>query len=166
MSVQRAGNSRAPRPSNVRRFNRNYVRTHFGGSLFAMTDPWYMLMLMDLLGREYVVWDQRSAIEFVKPGRGTVTAQFRLSDATVAEIRARTAGGDKYLPEFSLDVTDEAGEVVARVRKTLYVRRKRAAGAAAGSTGSPGVVAGEAPRGTSGAVSAVPASASSESPLR
>jgi acyl-coenzyme A thioesterase PaaI-like protein len=150
----------------VRRFNRNYVRTHFGGSLFAMTDPWYMLMLMDLLGRDYVVWDQRSAIEFVKPGRGTVTAQFRLSDATVAEIRARTASGDKYLPEFSLDITDEAGEVVARVRKTLYVRRKRATGVPVASTGSNGMASGNASGGTSGAASAVPASATSEPHLR
>jgi acyl-coenzyme A thioesterase PaaI-like protein len=106
-------------------YNRNYVGTHFGGSLFAMTDPWYMLLLIRLLGREYLVWDQKATIEFVAPGRGTVRARFRVDDETLAEIVRRTQAGEKYLPEFSIDVKDEAGQVVARVHKTLYVRRKQ-----------------------------------------
>ena len=37
--------------------NQNYVGSHFGGGLFSMTDPFYMLMLMNVLGSEYLVWD-------------------------------------------------------------------------------------------------------------
>lgn len=111
----------------LRWYNRNYVGTHFGGSLFAMTDPWYMLMLMHVLGREYYVWDRAARIEFLAPGRGTVRARFRLDDATLAAIRAATAGGDKHHPEFEIDVTDASGTVVARIHKTVYVRRKPAA---------------------------------------
>jgi acyl-coenzyme A thioesterase PaaI-like protein len=33
-------------------YNRNYVGTHFGGSLFAMSDPFWMLLVMNTLGRE------------------------------------------------------------------------------------------------------------------
>jgi hypothetical protein len=90
-----------------------------------MTDPWYMLLLIRLLGREYLVWDQKATIEFVTPGRGTVRARFRVDDETLAEIVRRTQAGEKYLPEFSIEVKDEAGQVVARVHKTLYVRRKQ-----------------------------------------
>ena len=108
----------------MRWYNRNYVGTHFGGSLFAMTDPWYMLLLLKRLGSDYRVWDRHAAIEFIAPGRGTVRAQFRLDDATLDEIVEKTAGGEKYLPEFTINVVDERGELVARVRKTLYVRRK------------------------------------------
>lgn len=108
----------------LRWYNRNYVGTHFGGSLFAMTDPWYMLMLMPLLGRDYFVWDQQAAIEFIAPGRGKVTARFRIDDATLAEIRERTASGEKYLPQFVIDIVDEQNELIARVTKTLYVRKK------------------------------------------
>lgn len=111
----------------LRWYNRNYVGTHFGGSLFAMTDPWYMLLLMQRLGKDYLVWDQRAVIDFVAPGKGVVKALFKVDDATLAEIVARTADGDKYLPEFHIDVVDEAGQVVARVHKTVYVRRKRRA---------------------------------------
>lgn len=106
-------------------YNRNYVGTHFGGSLFAMTDPFYMLMLMTILGRDYIVWDKSAAIDFVAPGRGRVTAAFRLDEALIDEIRERTKDGDKYLPEFEIDVVDGAGMLVARVTKTLYIRRKR-----------------------------------------
>ena len=106
-------------------YNRNYVGTHFGGSLFAMADPFRMIPLLRVLGRDYIVWDRASEIEFLKPGRGTVTADFRLDDATVDEIRSATANGEKYLRWFETDLTNDAGEVVARVRKQVYVRRKR-----------------------------------------
>jgi hypothetical protein len=104
--------------------NRNYVGTHFGGSLYTMTDPFFMIMLLHNLGGDYVVWDKSGSIEYVAPGRGTVTAHFQLTEERIAEIKAQAAGGDKVLPEFAVDVIDEAGGIVARVRKILYVRLK------------------------------------------
>ena len=110
----------------ARWWNRNYVGTHFGGSLFSMTDPFWMLLTLHALGRDYIVWDQAGEIVFRKPGRGTVRARFALEDAALDEIRAATAGGEKYLRWFDTDVIDADGEVVARTRKRLYIRRKRA----------------------------------------
>lgn len=109
----------------VRPWNRNYVGTHFGGSLFSMTDPFWMLLVMQSLGRDYIVWDKTGEIEFVKPGRGTVRASFDLDETTLEALRQATAQGDKHLHWFDTDVTDDAGDVVARVRKQLYIRRKR-----------------------------------------
>jgi acyl-coenzyme A thioesterase PaaI-like protein len=106
-------------------FNRNYVGTHYGGSLYSMTDPFYMIMLLHNLGPDYLVWDKSGSIEYLAPGRGTVSARFALTEARLAQIRAQAAGGEKVLPEFEIDVVDEAGTVVAKVRKTLYVRLKQ-----------------------------------------
>lgn len=106
------------------RLNRNYVGTHFGGSLYAMTDPFFMIMLLHNLGADYLVWDKSGSIEYVAPGRGTVSAHFHLSQKRIAEIRAAAAGGEKIFPEFEVHVKDAAGHIVARVRKTLYVRLK------------------------------------------
>lgn len=106
------------------RLNRNYVGTHFGGSLYAMCDAFYMIMLMHNLGGDYLVWDKEGRIEYVAPGRGTVSAHFTLSEMRLAEIRTQASRGDRLLPEFEVDVTDEAGAVVAKVYKTLYVRLK------------------------------------------
>ncbi|GGP48341.1 DUF4442 domain-containing protein [Saccharothrix coeruleofusca] len=117
-------------------WNRNYVGTHFGGSLFAMTDPFWMLLVMHNLGRDHVVWDRAAEIEFVRPGRGTVEAEFRLTDEHLTELRALTEGGGKGLVWFDTDVVDEGGEVVARVRKQVYARRKNR-GAVDGPVGEP-----------------------------
>jgi len=106
-------------------YNRNYVGTHFGGSLFAMTDPFWMIMVMRNLGPGYMVWDKAAEIEFVKPGRGTVQAHFLLEPAVIEEIRAATAGDEKLLRWFDTEVRDAGGDLVARVRKQIYVRRKR-----------------------------------------
>ena len=108
----------------LRWYNRNAVGTQFGGSLYSMVDPHLMLLLMQLLGREYVVWDREAHIDFRKPGRGTVSARLVVDAAELALIREQTAGGRPYRPHFTVDITDTAGEIVAQVQKTLYVRRK------------------------------------------
>jgi acyl-coenzyme A thioesterase PaaI-like protein len=108
----------------LRFYNRNAVGTQFGGSLYAMADPFYMLMLMQIMGHDYLVWDKAAAIEFVAPGKGTVYASFIIDDATMASIHEKTADGSAYFPEFNVDITDDNGAVIARVRKTLYVRKK------------------------------------------
>ena len=116
----------------LRPWNRNYVGTHFGGSLFAMTDPFWMFSVLRNLGNRYFVWDKAAEIEFVKPGKGTVGTSFHLDEATLDELRARAADGGKVLHWFENDITDAKGEVVARVRKQVYVRLKPAARIPAG----------------------------------
>lgn len=109
----------------LRVFNRNYVGTHFGGSLYSMVDPHLMLLLMNRLGGDYVVWDQAATIRFLKPGRGTVRAHFTVSDAEVRAIEEATAQGAAHRPTWDVDIVDAEGDVVASVHKTLYVRRKQ-----------------------------------------
>lgn len=117
----------------LRFYNRNYVGTHFGGSLSAMTDPFYMLMVMNNLGPGYIVWDKAGTIDYRKPGRGRVRAEFRINQALLDEIRQATAGTGKYEPTLSVDIVDEAGEVVAHVTRTLYIRRKKQKSASEGN---------------------------------
>ena len=103
----------------------NYVGTLFGGSLFSMTDPFWMVMVLRNLGPGYVVWDRAAEIEFLSPGRSSVTATFELTEEVLDELRRDAAGGAKVLRWFSTDVVADDGTVVARVRKQLYVREKR-----------------------------------------
>jgi acyl-coenzyme A thioesterase PaaI-like protein len=105
--------------------NRNWVGTHFGGSMFAMADPFYMIMMMQVLGRDYVVWDKAGSIRFLKPGRGTLVAHFEVTQAMVDEVLERTAAGGKFEPTYAVDVRNAEGETVARVEKTLHIRRKK-----------------------------------------
>lgn len=105
-------------------YNKNYVGTHFGGSLFAMTDPFWMIMILRNMGSEYVVWDKAADIEFVKPGRGIVTAEFKLEETLLDELRDAAAGNEKVLRWFDIPVVDSQGDLVAKVRKQVYIRRK------------------------------------------
>ena len=109
----------------VNPITRNYVKTAFGGSMSAMTDPYFFMLVMHQLGRDYVVWDTRGEIEFVKPGRGTLTAHFEVPSEHAAQLRERARGGAKVLEWFETDITDRSGDVVARVRREVYVREKR-----------------------------------------
>jgi acyl-coenzyme A thioesterase PaaI-like protein len=108
----------------MRLLNRNYVGTHFGGALFAMTDPFFMIMMMKNLGPQYLVWDKAGTVRFLKPARGTVTARFRLPEESIVAARAATASGEKHEPKFLVEIVDAQGVTVADVEKTLYIRKK------------------------------------------
>ena len=106
-------------------YNRSHGGTHFGGSLYAMTDPFFALMVLHNLPGDYVVWDKAASIEFLAPGRSRMRATFVLTGDDLERIVAMTASGDKHLHLFKVDVVDEEGLVVARVDKIVYVRRRR-----------------------------------------
>jgi acyl-coenzyme A thioesterase PaaI-like protein len=108
----------------LRWWNANYVGTYFGGSLFAMTDPFYMLMLMANLGRAYIVWDKAATIRYRKPGKGTVRAEFRLTEAQLDDIRDKLKTLPKFEPVFTVEVRDEHGTLIAEVEKMVHVRKK------------------------------------------
>ena len=105
-------------------YNSNYVKTHFGGSLYAMTDPFFMLMLIHNLGNGYVVWDKSANIDFIKPGIDTVTARFLITDDHIKTILKNTAEGQKHFQKLVVQVKDEKDELVALVTKVLYIRKK------------------------------------------
>ncbi|HEV8491949.1 MAG TPA: DUF4442 domain-containing protein [Candidatus Angelobacter sp.] len=108
----------------LRFYNRNYVGTHFGGSLYSMVDPFYMLMLINILGPDYIVWDKAANIRFKKPGKGIMKATFELTEERIAEIRAAAETQPKVEPQFQVLIKDEEGNVVAEVDKLLYVKKK------------------------------------------
>lgn len=105
-------------------YNKNYMGTQFGGSLYSMTDPWYMLMLIKNLGPDYIVWDKAATIQFKKPGRGTVRAEFRLTKEDIDEVKAYVAENVKMDKVFKVEVKDLEGKIIAEVDKVVYVRKK------------------------------------------
>lgn len=104
---------------------RNYVGTTFGGSLYQAADPFYMLMLIKIMGiKDYVIWDQDAEISFVKPARSKVTYHFKITDEQLAQIRKDLETSPIIRPQFYVDGIDEAGDSCVRIRKGLYIRKK------------------------------------------
>ena len=112
----------------LRWYNRNAVGTQFGGSLYAMVDSHLMLMLMRLLGDGYIVWDKSASIDFLRPGRGRVSAHLAVKAEDVHAIHTELEKKSKVLPEFTVTIVDAEGMAVASVKKVLYVRKKARAG--------------------------------------
>ena len=108
----------------LRWYNRNYVGTHFGGSLYSMTDPFYMLMLVKNLGQNYIVWDKSASIKYIKPGRTKVYANFHFTESEIQSIKEKADNQDKYIFDKSVDIFDEDKQLIASVNKTLYVKKK------------------------------------------
>jgi hypothetical protein len=106
-------------------YNLNYVGTAYGGSLYSMTDPFYMFMLINILGRDYIVWDKGAEIDFVSPGKTDVFAEFKITDEIIEDIKTKTAEGNKYIFTLPVEVKDKNGNLVANVNKVLYVRKKK-----------------------------------------
>lgn len=108
----------------ARPWNRNYFGTHFGGALYAMCDPFYVFLVIDALGPDFIVWDKAATIRFKKPGKGTVTAEFHLSQEQIDSLKAELETKEKFEVTYGVQVKDASGEVVAEVDKLIYVRRK------------------------------------------
>jgi len=105
-------------------WNRNYVGTHYGGSLYSMCDPFFMFLLLENLGNDYIVWDKKASISFKAPGKGVVSARFHLADEVYSDIRSRLEKEEKIYPEFSVDILDGGNNVVATVTKIIYIKKK------------------------------------------
>jgi hypothetical protein len=110
----------------LRFWNTNFVGTQFGGSLYSMCDPFFMFILMENLGNDYIVWDKAATIRFKKPGKGTVRAHFHIPKEKIEEIRVQLETVWKVEPTFIVEVKNDEGEVIAEVEKLLYVRKKKA----------------------------------------
>src|SRR5258708_22212525 len=108
----------------LRFFNRNYVGTHFGGSLYAMCDPFFMLILINNLGPDYIVWDKAATIRFKKPGTGLVKAGFHRPEERIEEISSHVQVHGKVEPQFQALVKDTDGHVIAEVGQLLYRKKK------------------------------------------
>jgi acyl-coenzyme A thioesterase PaaI-like protein len=109
---------------NMKFWNRNYVGTHFGGSLYSMCDPFYMLMLINTLGKGYTVWDKSASIRYKKPAKDTVFATFNLTPQHIQLIQETLKNNTKMEQEFTIHITDTSNEIVAEVKKILHISKR------------------------------------------
>ncbi len=104
---------------------RNLVGTTFGGSMYASTDPFYMLMLIEVLGKNYVVWDKGCTIRFKRPAKQTLFTEFLITDEMLDDVKKQVAEKGEYSFTWKIDYKDKAGIVYAEFDKVLYVADKK-----------------------------------------
>jgi hypothetical protein len=108
----------------LRWWNKNLVGVHYGGSLYSMCDPFYMMILLEKIGNEFIVWDKAATIRFKKPGKKTVFGTFHIPEEKIIQIREEVQKEGKKDFNFTVHVIDEDGDVVAEVDKLVYVKKK------------------------------------------
>ena len=104
---------------------RNYVGTIYGGSIYASIDPIYMLMLIHILGPEYVVWDKAAKIRFKKPGKETLYVDFHLSAEEIGEIKQLAETERSVDRIYNLQLKDKNGVPHAFIEKTIYISKRK-----------------------------------------
>ncbi|MFK7972006.1 MAG: DUF4442 domain-containing protein [Bacteroidia bacterium] len=107
----------------LRFYNKNMFGTHYGGSLYAMCDPFFVFIVMYYMGDGYVVWDKTATIHFRKPGKGRMRAIFEIGQDELARIKQEVDATGKKTFWFTAEVIGPEGELVAEVEKEVYVRK-------------------------------------------
>lgn len=108
----------------LRFWNANYVGTQYGGSIFSMSDPFYMVMLIRNLGQKYTVWDKSAHITYLKPGKTDLFAEFNLTEEDLASIRLTLETEKSMLWNRKVEIKDANGAMIAEVAKEIYIRKK------------------------------------------
>jgi acyl-coenzyme A thioesterase PaaI-like protein len=102
----------------------NYVGTIFGGSLFAASDPFYMLMLFKALGSKYVVWDKSANIRFKKPGKTTLYAKYKITEEDFDRIKSIVVEKGETTHNFLIQWMDKDQVVYAEIERQCYIADK------------------------------------------
>ena len=103
---------------------RNRVGTVYGGSIYSSVDPYFMLMMMEILGKDYVVWDKGATMKFIRPITDKVKCRFLISDELVEKVKSEIATNGQYVFDMPLQYEDEEGKVYAVFNKTIYTASK------------------------------------------
>lgn len=103
---------------------RNRVGTVYGGSIYSSVDPYFMLLLMEVLGKNYVVWDKGASMKFIRPIVEKVKCRFLITDALVEEIKQKITENGEYSFELPIQYEDEQGQVYATFTKVVYAADK------------------------------------------
>lgn len=105
-------------------FNKNMFGTHFGGSLYAMCDPFYVFIIASHFNNNYIIWDKSACIDFKKPGKGKVQAVFEIPKEQLSQIKIAVDNEEQKNFFFETVVTDQDQNIIASVKKEVYIRKK------------------------------------------
>ena len=98
--------------------------TMFGGSLFTFTDPFYVLILLRHIGKDHNVWDKKSSIEFISPGRSDINYSFSFTQSEIKEIVEKCKDHAPLLKNIDIELKGDDGKTVAKINKIVHIRRK------------------------------------------
>ena len=104
--------------------NTNYNGSIYGGSIYAAIDPIYAIQLIQIFGKEYVVWDKKAVIDFKRPIKKKAAARFIFTDELIDTIKQNLDKEGEYYFDLPVSFVDETGFIYAEIDKTLFIATK------------------------------------------
>jgi len=104
---------------------RNYVGTLFGGSIYGAIDPIYMIMLIQILGKDYIVWDKSALIKFKKPGKETLYAYLKIDRDEIDFIKSELKTNFKLDRKYIVSLVDKNNLEHAYVEKIIHISKRK-----------------------------------------
>ncbi len=105
--------------------NRNYVNSIFGGSMFSAVDPIPMVQLINIIGKDYIVWDKSAAIKFRRPAREDAFAVFSYTKDEIDAIKSTLYSQDEMEIIKTTHLTNkDQTEIFCTIDKTIYIANK------------------------------------------
>lgn len=107
----------------LRFWTSNYLGTQYGGSMFSMTDAFYMIMLIKNLGKGYSIWDKAASIRFLKPGKTDLFVEYNLSEKDLQSIKNELESNSRINWTRKIEIKDRNDEIVAEVERVISIKK-------------------------------------------
>ena len=108
-------------------WNRNPNKSVWGGSITSALDPFFPIMLKQILLKRGIITDFYSKavnVQFIKMVKSNVMFQFSISKEEVAATEKELKENGKYADWHSVDGIDSEGKICVNGRVQVYLRTR------------------------------------------
>ena len=108
-------------------WNRNPNKSIWGGSITSALDPFFPIMMKQILLKRGILTDFYSKavnVQFIKMVKSNITFQFSISEEEVTVTEKELNQNGKYEGWHSADGIDSKGNICVNGRVQLYVRSR------------------------------------------
>jgi len=102
---------------------RNINGTIFGGSMYGAVEWLPPIIIVALLGPEYIAWNKESRIQFIQPGTGTLYCRGSIDAQELIRIRTALVDQDRVDRFYKLNLVDENKQICAMITEVVQIRK-------------------------------------------
>lgn len=106
-------------------FTTNLGSATFGGTIFAATDPFYALLIGQIMqhkGFKITVWLKSADIQYLKPARKDLHYTIKIDDEMIKEVEQAITNEGKFVKSYPIEIFDTTGDLCVTAQNEVYIR--------------------------------------------
>ena len=106
-------------------FTTNLGSATFGGTIFAATDPFYALLIVQIMqhkGFKITVWLKSAEIQYLKPARTDMYYSIKIDDEMIKEVEQAITREGKFVKSYPIEIFDTTGDLCVTAQNEVYIR--------------------------------------------